>query len=92
MVVSESGKLFHLAGCEFIHEKNKLRTITAAEASREGYSPCVRCLKKYLDATASAQLLEDSAITPAPSASRSASRSTMALNFRSTSSGRDGFR
>jgi hypothetical protein len=92
VVVSESGKLFHLAGCEFIHEKNKLRTITAAEASRQGYSPCVRCLKKYLAGTASAQLLEDSATTAARSASRSASRSTMALNFRSTSSGRDGFR
>ena len=88
VVVSEHGKLFHLAGCEFIHEKNKLRTITAAEASRQGYSPCVRCLKKYLAATASAQFLEDSATTHA----LSASRSTMALNFRSTSSGRDGFR
>ncbi|MBZ5615940.1 MAG: zf-HC2 domain-containing protein [Acidobacteriia bacterium] len=88
VVVSENGKLFHRAGCEFIHEKNKLRTITAAEASREGYSPCVRCLKKYLAATASAQFLEDPATAPA----LSASRSTMALNFRSTSSGRDGFR
>ncbi len=48
VVVSEDGKLFHAAGCEFIHEKNKLRTITAAEASRQGYSPCVRCMKKYL--------------------------------------------
>ncbi len=48
VVVSEDGKLFHAAGCAFIHEKNKLRTITAAEASRQGYSPCVRCMKKYL--------------------------------------------
>jgi hypothetical protein len=48
VVVSEDGKLFHVAGCGFIHEKTKLRTITAAEASRQGYSPCVRCLKKYL--------------------------------------------
>jgi anti-sigma factor RsiW len=50
VVVAEEGKLFHLAACTFIHEKNKtqLRTITAAEASREGYTPCVRCLKKYL--------------------------------------------
>ena len=48
VVVSEDGKLFHAAGCSFIHEKNKLRTITAAEASREGYSPCVRCMRKYL--------------------------------------------
>ena len=55
VVVSEDGKLFHLAGCEFIHEKNKLRTITAAEASREGYSPCVRCLKKYLPESATSR-------------------------------------
>jgi len=48
VIVSEDGKLFHVAGCGFIHEKNKLRTITAAEASREGYSPCTRCMKKYL--------------------------------------------
>ncbi len=48
VVVSEDGKLFHAAGCEFIHEKNKLRTIPAAEASRQGYSPCMRCMKKYL--------------------------------------------
>jgi hypothetical protein len=48
VVVSEDGKLFHVAGCEFIHEKTKLRTITAAEASRQGYSPCVRCMKKFL--------------------------------------------
>jgi Putative zinc-finger len=48
VVVSEDGKLFHVAGCDFIHEKTKLRTITAAEAERQGYSPCVRCMKKYL--------------------------------------------
>ena len=48
VVVSEDGKLFHVAGCDFIHEKAKLRTITAAEAERQGYSPCVRCMKKYL--------------------------------------------
>ena len=53
VVVSEDGKLFHVAGCKFIHEQNKLRTITAAEASREGYAPCVRCMKKYLTANAS---------------------------------------
>jgi hypothetical protein len=55
VVVSEDGKLFHAAGCTFIHEKNKLRTITAAEAAYEGYAPCVRCMKKYLTAAASAR-------------------------------------
>ena len=48
VVVSENGKLFHLAGCDYIHEKTKLRTVTAADATREGYAPCVRCLRKYL--------------------------------------------
>jgi anti-sigma factor RsiW len=51
VVVSENGKLFHVAGCDYIHEKNKLRTITAAEATHEGYAPCVRCMRKYLIAT-----------------------------------------
>jgi len=51
VVVADDGKLFHLAACPFIHEKDKRRTITAAEASREGYTPCVRCLKKYLPVT-----------------------------------------
>jgi hypothetical protein len=53
VVVAEEGKLFHLAGCTFIHERSKLRTLTAAEASQEGYTPCARCLKKYLTAAAS---------------------------------------
>lgn len=50
VVVADEGKLFHLAGCTFLHETNKLRTITAAEAAAAGYTPCVRCLKKYLEA------------------------------------------
>jgi hypothetical protein len=53
VVVADEGKLFHLAGCTFIHERSKLRTLTAAEASQEGYTPCARCLKKYLTAAAS---------------------------------------
>jgi hypothetical protein len=48
VVVSEDGKLFHAAGCDYIHGKDKLRTMTAAEATHEGYAPCVRCMKKYL--------------------------------------------
>jgi hypothetical protein len=48
VVVAEDGKLFHLAECPLIHEKNRQRTITAAEAALEGYTPCVRCLGRYL--------------------------------------------
>lgn len=53
VIVAEDGKTFHVAGCPFIHEKTRLLTITAREAEQEGYAPCVRCMKKYLDATAS---------------------------------------
>jgi len=49
VVVAEDGKTFHVAGCPFIHDKSRLRTITAREAEQQGYTPCVRCMKKYLD-------------------------------------------
>lgn len=52
VLVVKYGKTFHVAGCPFIHGKAQLRTIPAVEAEREGYTPCVRCMKKYLDATA----------------------------------------
>lgn len=52
VIVAEEGKTFHVAGCPFIHAKAGLRTIPALEAEREGYAPCVRCMKKYLDETA----------------------------------------
>jgi Putative zinc-finger len=48
VVAVTEGKIFHVPGCRFIHEKDKLQTMTAGEALREGYAPCVRCLKKYL--------------------------------------------
>jgi anti-sigma factor RsiW len=52
VIVAEGGKTFHVAGCPFIHGKAGLRTIPALEAEQEGYAPCVRCMKKYLDKTA----------------------------------------
>jgi len=52
VVVAEDGKTFHVAGCTFIHDKARVRTIAAGEAMREGYAPCVRCMKKYLTAAA----------------------------------------
>jgi hypothetical protein len=51
VIAAEEGKLFHAAGCPFIHAETNLRTITAEEATSEGYSPCIHCLKKYLEAT-----------------------------------------
>jgi hypothetical protein len=48
VLVASEGKTFHVAGCPFIHDKAHVRTMVAREAEREGYAPCVRCLKKYL--------------------------------------------
>jgi hypothetical protein len=47
-VVSVATRTFHVAGCGFIHNKETVRTMKAGEAIREGYVPCVRCLRKYL--------------------------------------------
>jgi anti-sigma factor RsiW len=53
VVVAEDGKLFHAgAGCPLLRDKAHLRTMTASEARREGYTPCVRCMKKYLNESA----------------------------------------
>jgi hypothetical protein len=48
VVVSVDAKEFHVPGCDFIHNKDRERTLTAGQAEREGYVPCVRCLRKYL--------------------------------------------
>ena len=48
VVVSEGAKDFHRPGCDVIHNKDKVRTLTAKEAIRAGYVPCVRCLRKYV--------------------------------------------
>jgi hypothetical protein len=48
VVVSADAKEFHARGCEFIHNKDKERTLTAREAMEQGYVPCVRCMRKYL--------------------------------------------
>ena len=50
VIVADDGKTFHVAGCPFIHDKKRLRTIPAHQAEQEGYAPCVRCMKQYLDA------------------------------------------
>lgn len=50
VVAVSDGKIFHVPGCKFIHDKDKLQKMTAGEALRAGYTPCVRCLKKYLSA------------------------------------------
>jgi hypothetical protein len=46
VVVTTDAKIFHVAGCGFIHNKDTERTLTAKEAMREGYVPCLRCLRE----------------------------------------------
>jgi hypothetical protein len=53
VLVSSDAKVFHVAGCAFIHNKSTMRTLTAKEAIQEGYVPCLRCLRKYLDVAVS---------------------------------------
>src|SRR5262249_37785638 len=50
VAVSEEGKTFHVPGCKYLHkhEHENVRLMAAAEAIREGYVPCVRCLRQYL--------------------------------------------
>ena len=56
VVVTDGTRLFHAAGCDFIHNKETERTLTAKEAIREGYVPCVRCMRKYLNTALAGQL------------------------------------
>jgi hypothetical protein len=63
VVVSVATRTFHVAGCDFIHNKETVRTMKASEAIREGYVPCVRCLRKYLSVAGSPAGLDAEAIT-----------------------------
>ncbi|HJW99165.1 MAG TPA: hypothetical protein VJ453_03350, partial [Terriglobales bacterium] len=49
VLVYPDGKTFHVAGCTYILDKTHLRSVAAHEALREGYVPCTRCMKKYLN-------------------------------------------
>jgi len=73
VVVSAGAKEFHVAGCDFIHNKDKVRTLTAREAIREGYVPCVRCMRKYLQIASAGQLSSESAANIEVSADETAS-------------------
>ena len=48
VVVTADARLFHVPGCDVIHNKDTERTLTAREAMRQGYVPCLRCLREYL--------------------------------------------
>jgi len=49
VLIYPDGKTFHVAGCTYILDKAHLRRIEAREAMREGYVPCTRCMRKYLN-------------------------------------------
>jgi len=48
VVVAADARIFHVPTCDLVQNKTNLRTLTAKEAIAEGYVPCVRCLRKYL--------------------------------------------
>src|SRR5450755_539273 len=52
--IAADGKTFHVPGCKYLHQhehqgEGEVRLVAAAEAIREGYVPCVRCLRQYLN-------------------------------------------
>jgi len=49
VVVTKDARLFHAPGCEAIHNKDTEKMMTAKEAMREGYVPCLRCMRKYME-------------------------------------------
>lgn len=55
VVVSDGSKLFHVPGCKYIHDKASERTMTAKDAMQDGYVPCTRCLRKYLQTSSAGQ-------------------------------------
>jgi hypothetical protein len=59
VVVSEGEKEFHVPGCGFIYNKEKERTLTAREAIHEGYVPCAKCMRKYLEPASNANALKE---------------------------------
>lgn len=66
VVVTADARIFHAAGCEFIHNKNTERTLTAKEAMRQGYVPCLRCMRQYLHTAVAGHLaLEVEAVADA---------------------------
>lgn len=46
VAVVDGGKTYHVPGCPYMH--GTYHMIPAAEAVREGYAPCTRCMAKAL--------------------------------------------
>jgi len=48
VVVADDGKLFHLAACSLIIDRNTIRKMKARDALQLGCRPCPRCLNQYI--------------------------------------------
>ena len=46
VAVTPQGKLFHDPSCRYIHGKAQI--MSALDAAKRGYTPCPRCLGKYM--------------------------------------------
>jgi hypothetical protein len=46
VAVTPAGNTFHDPNCTYIH--GPIETMPAAEAVKEGYTPCVRCMREAL--------------------------------------------
>lgn len=46
VAITAEGKLFHDPSCRYVHGKAEM--VSAQDAVRRGYTPCPRCLGKYL--------------------------------------------
>jgi Putative zinc-finger len=60
VVVTADAKVFHVAGCGVIHNKETERTLTAQEAMQQGYVPCLRCMREYLHTAAAGHVALES--------------------------------
>jgi methylphosphotriester-DNA--protein-cysteine methyltransferase len=60
VVVTADAKVFHVAGCGVIHNQQTERTLTAKEAMRQGYVPCLRCMREYLHTAAAGHVALES--------------------------------
>jgi hypothetical protein len=60
VIVTADAKVFHVAGCGVIHNKATERTLTAKEAMEQGYVPCLRCLRQYLQTAKAGQVALES--------------------------------
>jgi hypothetical protein len=45
VAVTPAGRLFHDPGCKYIH--GPVEMMPAKKAVQEGYTPCLRCMRRY---------------------------------------------